>query len=232
MGCCCAKMPDAEAFLVNNMEGQPAEHLIPGLPQALAMDDWQRLVPDFVSTSVGYEGVGNEHTLSVSDAAGKVVARLRMPRYSSFGVGATMTDAAGTVVAWLRSPHSTRQLPIYGPSYCIFGSRPLVAGQAPSGPDGSYLWATVKANSFGFGCKVFDPTGSPMFTARMYAVGRSPVPFSVQTPSGNGVMVSGKTKEKPSRHEIKVADGADGALSICIMYAYWLIRSEHEKNSN
>ena len=90
MGCCCAQMSDVEAFLVHHVEGQPSDHLIPALPAALKMDDWQRLTPDFVSTGVSDAGTGEEHTLTVTDAGGNMVSRLHMPRYASFGVGATM----------------------------------------------------------------------------------------------------------------------------------------------
>ena len=239
MGCCMSKVPDAETFLVNHMEGQlaPEDHLLPGLPTKLEMDDWETVWKSHATSGWAVpsnEGVGNEETLAVSDADGNVVAKLNMPRYRSFGVGATMTDAAGNVAAWLKSPHTHKQRPIDGPSYCIFGAKPVVMGQKPTGPNGSYLRETVKMPSFGFGCKVLSPSGEEIYSMKWYGTGGTVVPFSVQLPGKKGppqgVMVSGVTNHVPKRHDIQVAEGADVALSICIMYAFHLIDSETEKS--
>ena len=237
MGCCSSKLPDAETFLV--APPAPEDHLLPGLPTKLTLDDWdaawKSTITNAWSVDTGDKGVGNEVTLSVFDADGNVVAKLNMPRWHSFGVGATMTDAAGNDVAWLKSPHPHKQMPINGPSYCIFSAKPAVTGQTPTGPDGSYLRATVKMPSFGFGCKVLKPSGEEMYSLRTYGLGSStPCPFSVQLPGKEGppqgVMISGVTNHVPKRHDIQVAEGADVALSICIMYAFHLIDSETEKS--
>lgn len=86
---------------MNHMEGQlaPEDHRIPGLPTKLTMDDWEyawrsHATNAFAAPSV--KGVDNEETLSVSDTDGNVVAKLNMPRYKSFGVGATMTMPPAT----------------------------------------------------------------------------------------------------------------------------------------
>jgi len=194
------------------------------------MDDWSRLTPWAVSTGVGDKGAGPAVTLTISDEAGQVVARLHMPPYASFGIGALLTDGAGRVVAWLRSPHAERQLPITGPSYCIFAAKPQLTGQTPTGPESSFLWATVKAASFGNSCKVTNSAGQTTFLGYGY-MGPPPTSFTLKTASEQGIMLSGKTKEKPKRHAIQLADGADAALSICIMYATHLIRGEHQRNS-
>lgn len=227
---CGSSLPEAETFLIAQPQSDGDSHIISNLPRSLLMDDWSSLTSWAVSTGVGNEGAGPAVTLTISNEAGQAVARLHMPPYASFGIGAHLTDGAGGVVAWLRSPHAERQLPITGPSYCIFATKPQFAGQMPTGPESSYLQATVKAASFGNSCKVTNAAGLTTFLGYGYKA-PPPMSFTLKTASEQGIMLSGKTKEKPKRHAIQLADGADAALSICIMYATHLIRGEKQRNS-
>merc|ERR1712232_639889 len=130
----------------------------------------------------------------------------------SLGVGADLLDERGIAVAWLRSTATRRHLPIEGGSYNIFGARPLDDGQA--GQDGKYLLATVKAPTFGRTFKVMNSSGKETFAASIWG---SPAQGTLKA-GGQGIMLCGKTNDKPKRHKIQVAKGADPALSICILY--------------
>merc|ERR1712151_1069907 len=103
-------------------------------------------------------------------------------------------DVDGNIVAWLRSSNTRRHLPIEGGAYNIFGAHPQFDGQA--GKDGKYLWATVKAPSFGNTCKVVNSAGMQTFKGSMY-MGPPPHKFTLRTSSGQGIMLCGKTHDKP-----------------------------------
>merc|ERR1712032_472500 len=102
-----------------------------------------------------------------------------------------------------------RHLPIDGGAYNIFGARPQIDGQA--GTDGKYLWATVKAPAFGNTNKVLNPAGKELFRAFAYTDGGPP-------PHNFTLKTDGKKK-----HKIQAAKGIDPLLSVCIMYAVYLI---------
>ena len=96
---CCGSLPEAETFLIAQPQSDNDihSHIIPYLPRSLQMDDWSGLTPWAVSTGVGDRGAGLAVTLTISDEAGQAVARLHMPPYASFGIGAHVTDGAGRV---------------------------------------------------------------------------------------------------------------------------------------
>jgi hypothetical protein len=225
---CCASLPKAEDFLVEQV--MSTNHLIPSLPLDLTMDAWQC---PFAAGKPGPDdrpqGVGGPQVLTIYGDGETPLAKLNMPPQMSLGIGAELLDAEGNAVAWLRSTATRRHLPIEGGSYNIFGARPLDDG-GNAGQDGKYLWATVKQPAWGSTCKVVNSAGIQTFEAHTY-MGPPPQKFTLKTASGKGFMLCGKTNDKPKRHKIQVAKGADVALSICIMSAIKLISEEEYSNT-
>jgi len=219
----CTSLPKADEFLVEQNEGI---HLIPGLPLELTMDALQFVMCSKPGPDDRQEGVGGPQVLTIY-GDGKPLAKLNYPPQSSLGIGADLLDAEGNTVAWLRSTAKVRHLPIEGGSYNIWGAHPMFDGQAAQ--DGKYLWATVKQPSFGNTCKVVNSAGAKIFEGSHY-MGPPPHKFTLKTASSHGIMLCDKTNDKPKRHKIQVAKGADVALAICIMYAQKLIGDEEYSN--
>lgn len=230
MGCCLASLPKAEDFLVEQSE---SNHLIPGLPNEVTMDALQIVSAGKPGPDDRKEGVGGPQVLTIyadakHDTQYGYVAKLKYPPQMSLGIGADLVDAQDNIVALLRSTATSRHLPIEGGSYNIWGTRPLVDGQA--GQDGKYLWATVKQPAWGSTCTVVNAAGQQTFEANTF-MGPRPPKFTLKTAANQGIMLCDRTNDKPKRHKIQVAKGADVALSICIMYAIMLISEEEYSNT-
>jgi len=224
---CFASLPKAEEFLVEQ-DGAGNSHLIPGLPLELTMDPWQLRRAGKPGRDDRPEGIGSPQTLTIYDGESPV-AKLMMPPQLSLNIGADVSDVDGNIVAWLRSSSAQRHLPIEGGAYNIFGASPQTDCQA--GRDGKYLWATVKAPAFGNTNKVVNPAGKELFQAFAYIdSGPQPYNFTLKTAGKQGVMLGSKTDDK-KQHKIQAAKGIDPLLSVCIMYAVYLISDEKYSNN-
>ena len=104
---------------------------------------------------------------------------------------------------------------------------PLFAGQAPT-EDGFYLWATVTRSPWTFNVNIYKPGGQQILAGERFdGPGASPPGYTLRAVPGNeGVMLAGRTKKSPKRHIVQVADGADPAFAVCLMYASYLAFDE------
>lgn len=220
MGCCCSSLPAADSFLVGQPEA--ANSIAPGFPRHVLIQPWQPW------TSRG------PTSLALVDASnGKQLAHLHMPPPKSFGVGASLVDSAGQPLAFLTTGETSRQHGMFSSSYKVYAPRPAFQGQQPVPPPaggraplavpGTYLWATVTRHPFTNEATVTDSRGVDTSKAYMY-MGFPPHNFKLTLVSGEGVMLCGKTADK--RHDVRVAEGYDAALAICVMFAQKLADDE------
>jgi hypothetical protein len=249
MGCCCSNGPSPEDFLV----AQPpaTELLLPGMSRDMLMNQWSIQIHNATDSPAGR---GPSEQLNIHDAATNApLARLIMPPHCSFGVGAYMTDASGAVVAWLRSASDTRPYGFQSSSYCIFSPKPQVPGQQPAlvidaaaGTQG-YLWATLTRKPFTKTVTVTNSAGQLMWHG---CVAMCPGPghtgmqtflWSMMNKQGPGIMhmskTDGRTDLPPAAatHKayviknlwaVRVADGVDAALALCVWAASRLTLDE------
>jgi len=247
MGCCCSKAPSPEEFLV----AQPAatELLLPGMPRDMLMNQWSIQIRYPTDNPAGK---GPSEQLNIHDAATNApLARLTMPPHCSFGVGAFMTDASGAVVAWLRSASDTRPNGFESSSYRIFSPKPQVPGQQPlvidaAGTQG-YLWATLTRKPFTKTVTVTNSAGQLMWSGRVTMcpgpgqTGMQTTLWSMMNTQGPGIVHMSKADSRPdmppaaASHAayaiknlwaVRVADGVDAALALCVWAASRLALDE------
>ena len=220
MGCCFSSLPPADEFLVDGPE--PPTSLAPGFPRHVHIEPW---APHITKGPV---------SRAIVDAnSGSLLATIHLPEPNSFGVGATVVDSAGQPLAFLMTGEKERKEGFSKSSYKIYSPRPLFVGQAPVPPTpagtrplavpGTYHWATVTRAPFTFKTKVTDANGSPLGEGFMY-MGFKPQLSKFTRNDGTGAMWCGKTSDK--RHDVRVANGADALLAICIMFAQELADDE------
>jgi hypothetical protein len=240
MGCCASLIPGAagpfpkaDAFFATPAARTNEPHLIDGLPTTLVVDA-ARIVASMRTTAEPSAtasaaqrndpaGIGPSQVLHLRDASGAVLATLELPPPRSFGRDAVLTDAAGAKAALLRTASTQRPGPLSSSSYHVYAAKPVVAGQAPT-PDGWYLRAVVTGGGPGtLATKIFDLGGKQTHQSELhYGPGR----YSLKTVGNEGVMLADSTNEKPKRHSVRVAPGADPALAVCVMYAGYLLLDE------
>ena len=226
---CCASLPSADDFFATapppSIAGE-RPRLIDGLPNTVTVNPSPVVMSSIGSTDNSDGGVGPPFTADICDVGGtQVLARLQLPPHRSFGIGATLFDSAGAPVASLRSAHSTRQHGSSSSSYHVLAKAPLFAGQAPTA-SGEYLWATVTRAPFSLGTTITQPSGEQILRGQLFdGPGASPPGYTLRAvPNMEGVMLAGRTPAK--KHLVQVADGADPAFAICLMYCYYLASDE------
>ena len=159
-----------------------------------------------------------------------------MPRHRSLGVGATLLDTEGNPLICFRSPHTERVHGMFTSSYCIYGRKPKMAGQAPDA-SGWYLWYTCSRAPFTNTGKYTNSSGQLCFASGLYmgyvGDGIGSMRYALKTATEQGYMItSGLKGEKPPRHNIQCAQGADPILAICLLYAKNLVDDEIDHTSN
>lgn len=223
MGCTESVHTRAETFFAGPYPSPNEPKLIEGLPSTLRMDPWNVLTRGTVSVTNDPQGEGHAQTLGIYGPSDDTpLAHLHVPPHRSFGQGATLKDATGTDVAHLRTMHQERQPGMLQSSYCVLSTKPKLADHAPAS-DGLYLWATVTRSPFTSKVNITNPAGTVIASGEHYSgPAKAPPRYAIKAASGEGVMLADRTPEKPKRHAIQTASGADPALAICLMMAAYL----------
>ena len=77
-----------------------------------------------------------------------------------------------------------------------------------------------------------DPQGVQILKGGLYG-GASPPGYTLTAvPGDEGLMLASRTQEKPRKHLVRVAEGADPVLAICLMYSFFLADDELQAGSN
>lgn len=220
MGCCFSSLPPADEFLVDVSE--PLTSLAPGFPRHVHIEPW-----------APHKTKGPVSRAIVDANSGSPLATIHLPESNSFGVGATVVDSVGQPLAFLMTGEKERQHGSSKSSYKVYSPQPSFGGQAPVPPTpagtrplavpGTYHWATVTRRPFSNETMVTDARGAPMGRGFMY-MGFPPRSSKFTRIDGTGAMWCGKTSDK--RHDVRVANGADALLAICIMFAQELADDE------
>ena len=169
--------------------------------------------------------------------SGSPLATIHLPEPGSFGVGATVVDSVGQPLAFLMTGEKERQHGSSKSSYKIYSPATFVRrpGARPSDP---------RRHSTPRGSRQL-PLGhrhSPALHKRDQGDGRP------RRPPGKRIQVHGLPaafvqvhadrrhgrhvvrENSDKRHDVRVANGADALLAICIMFAKELADDELERD--